>query len=305
MIIDAHVHITLKEQNAFHHLLRIEDYLAICRSIGKVCPIVFLNPFNNKFLCKKYLHDRKGHQSRVIALGSEEYGIKCEKCGGFHYVGCDVFREENVSILDLANNVGAYALAFLSAPTASVQRQVDFYEERYPDFLGYKIHPTIIKCPIDEYDISSKKTLLVHCGNDEFSAPRKIVELAKRYKGNVIVAHWARFDREVLSEIAYMDNVWVDTSPFLFLLRLSRTKPNLLRAELGNHKLMLQPEAFFQELISLVGIRKVLFASDAPFGDLQEEFSFILGADLNEADIRRITYENAIEAYAIGDVLSV
>lgn len=301
MIIDTHVHITLPEQKVLHHSLSIENYIKELDSLGGGKGIVFLNPFDDDFCCPQSFTSDALHKSMITTYSRENYRIMCELCKTAHFIGEDVFRNKNVRALELAQEYGMYAMAFLTAPSSLVQKQVDFYEQTYPDFLGYKIHPTIMMYPVDELYIDSKKTIVFHCGKDTYASPKQILDFAKSYKGNVVIAHFARFDKSALKEVSERDNVWIDISPFTFLYNLIDKKPNQLCDTWGYENKKNQANELFENLIEYVGINKVMFASDAPFGNLSKEFEFIQQLCLSKNEIKQIMKENAIVAFGLGD----
>ncbi len=298
-MIDSHVHITLPEQKVLHHRLFIDEYSNEIMKIGGGQGIVFLNPFDDKYCCPNSFKDNKLHRSFVQDISETTYSISCERCNTIHYMGEDVFRSANVKLLELANGCNMRALAFLTASSLSIQHQVDYYEKNHPSFLGYKIHPTITMYPADGLQFSSKKTVVFHSGNDKYASPKQIVEFARNYSGNVVIAHFARFDISALKEISDMSNVWVDMSPFTFLFGLIQSRPEQLFDThiYGEQKDNIRK--MFDFVASCVGLNKILFASDAPFGNLSDEKQFLDSLDLKEADYKRITEENAEKAFLL------
>lgn len=298
MFIDTHVHITLANQEVLHHKLSMVEYMIKLDEIGGGKGVLFINPFDNKYCCPNSMADERLHKSKIINNDSRTYSIMCECCNSVHYTGEDVFREDNIRLLQMANENEMYALAFLTAPNLSIQNQVDFYEKNYPEFLGYKIHPTIMMFPADKLSINSKKTIVFHCGNDEFASPKQILKFAENYSGNVVIAHFARFDKESLKEISRRDNVWVDISPFTFLYTLSESRPNQLCCSLNDYTYR-NAEELFMSLVECVGYDKIIFASDDPFGNLTKEVEFIKHLKLDTLELELIKEYNAKKAFGI------
>lgn len=301
MIIDTHVHISLKSQKILHHRLMIEEYMSKIERIGGGKGIFFLNPFDIDYCCPNSLIDSKLHKSIVRNISDKVYSISCSCCKSTHYQGEDVFREKNITLLELAKEMNMYTLAFLSASEKAIQNQVDFYEENCPGFLGYKIHPTIMMCAADTFKIKSKKTIVFHSGNDEYASPKRILKFAENYAGNVVIAHLARFDRNSLIEISHMDNVWVDTSPYTFLYERIKSKPNQLCNTWGYDGEDCRAMELFLELADCVGYEKLLFASDEPFGDVIKEYQFVSENGLDSMVVKKITETNAERAFGIKD----
>lgn len=298
MLIDTHVHITLPDQDVLHHKLSLEEYIIKLDEIGGGKGVLFINPFDNKYCCPNSIADGRLHKSRIINNDSRNYSIMCERCNSVHYIGEDVFRDDNIRLLQMAKENKMYALAFLTAPNLSIQNQVDFYEKNYPEFLGYKIHPTIMMFPADKLSINSKKTIVFHCGNDEYASPNQILKFAENYSGNVVIAHFARFDKESLQEISERDNVWVDMSPFTFLYGLTESRPNQLCCSPNDYTYG-NVQELFMALVECVGYDKIIFASDDPFGDLSKEVEFIKHLNLDVLELELIKVNNAKKAFGI------
>ena len=298
-MIDAHVHITLPNQRVLHHELEFKDYINEMEGLGGGKGILFLNPFDDKYCCPNSLSDDKLHKSIVHNVSHNMYNISCEYCKTIHYRGEDVFREDNVKLLELASEYNMYALAFLTAPNLSVQNQVDYYESKYPAFIGYKIHPTISMFPADKLDISSNKPIVFHCGNDRFASPEQLIDFANKYSGNVIIAHFARFDKHTLIEISHMDNVWIDMSPFTFLYGLIKTRPEQICDIWSDINYEDDVKKFFDVVASCVGIEKIIFASDAPFGNLSREKKFVDGLHLMSGEYYQVMEGNARCAFGL------
>lgn len=299
MILDTHVHISLANQKVLHHKLEIKEYIAESSMIEEVKGILFLNPFDDKFCCPNSQKDSQVHKSVVRNISNKEYIILCGSCKTIHYKGEDVFRDDNIALLKLAIQHNMYALAFLTAPNLSIQNQIDFYEDNFPIFLGYKLHPTITMFPIDKLKIRSKKAVVVHCGNDKFASPKQIIDFAGRYEGNVIISHFARFDKRALKEISLLSNVWIDMSPFTFLFDLLKNNPEQLCDTWEYRGENKSVKHLFFDVAECVGYDKILFASDAPFGKFGKEIAFLEGLDLSTDYMACIKEKNAKVAFKI------
>lgn len=299
-MIDSHVHISLDSQRILHHQMMITEYKNYTMDSSQNKAIVFLNPFDNKFCCPNAFEERRLlHKSYVVDVNNYKYRIKCQRCDNVHYEGEDVFRKDNIELLNVAQKNNYYALALITAPGMAIQNQVDYYESFFPAFVGYKIHPTIMMYPVEKLHFESEKTVLFHCGNDDYSSPKQIIKFAKEYKGNVVIAHFARFDKVALKSISEMDNVWVDTSPFTFLYELTKKRPSQLIDSCGYNGEEERAKDLFLELGNIVGFDKILFASDAPFGDYKTEVSFLDSLSLGNDIMNKIREDNARKAFNI------
>lgn len=103
-MIDSHVHISLDSQSILHHKMRISDYLSHIDDSSRNIAF-FKNPFDNKFCCPKAFEEKnKLHKSCVVDVNNNYYKIICKRCGSVHYEGEDVFKNDNIELLKLAQN---------------------------------------------------------------------------------------------------------------------------------------------------------------------------------------------------------
>lgn len=292
-MIDTHVHITPKVAIGIHHSISLEQYAEQASKFGINHAIVCLNPFVKGYLCP----DDKSHKVFVHQTSDETYEVRCTNCGKLIYAGYDVFFEHNQALC-LECNTAPFeigALAFVVAPFKILDKLIAKYEQ-IDGFCGYKIHPTICNQSISDIPIvPSEKPILFHSGVGNNENPALEVEFAKKYKGNVIIAHCARFNKKVLNQIRESDNIWIDTSPFSFLWNLYESKRHKLY--LDESCLISNPSELMKYVIDEVGIEKIIFSSDAPFGDVTKEILFFNDLGLSKEEYSQITSKNGYTAY--------
>lgn len=146
---------------------------------------------------------------------------------------------------------------------------------------GIKIHPDFQKRNIDDksmekiYEIvGDKMPVLFHIGDKtkDFSNPLRLKKIMERFpKLKPIAAHFGGYsiwDESI--EIFKGKEVWVDTcSSFNFL-----------------------PDNMILKLINTYGIDKVLFATDYPMWEFENEYKRLLSLNLKNSDLERIFSKN-------------
>lgn len=146
---------------------------------------------------------------------------------------------------------------------------------------GVKLHPDFQKFDIDSKEafliyeaIEGRLPLLIHTGDSrtQFSKPSKLAKVLDRFpKLDVIAAHfggWSEWEQGAL-ELA-LKRVYVDTSSSMYAL-----KPHQIR-----------------ELIDIFGVDYVLFGTDYPMWDPQDELDMLAKVDLTEEERKKIYHKN-------------
>ena len=293
-MIDTHVHITPASASAIHHGITLNEYTAVAKTAGISKAYAFLNPFISGFLCPHSPNHKVG-----ITLGqrNNECVIKCIDCGCTIYRGVDLFYSNNITLANECSksSLPIQPIAFLATPYIQLDARILEYEKTGL-FAGYKLHPTICRqSPTDIPQLSCNRPIIIHSGVGCYENPEYAIQFARNYAGPVIIAHCARFNKSVLNLAREMDNVWIDTSPFTFLWNLYKTKPHRLYLEESQQ--FSTPKELFYNMMEIVGEDKVVFASDAPFGNLTKETEFIKSLALTPTQYRKITYQNAINIF--------
>lgn len=293
-MVDTHAHITPTTATAIHHEITLNEYTAAAKAAGISKIYVFLNPFISGFLCP---HSPKHKVEITSGQRNNEYVIKCVDCGCIVYRGVDLFYSHNISLADECSksNLDVQPIAFLASPYKQLNERISEYEETGL-FAGYKLHPTIChQSPADIPRLTCNRPIIIHSGVGCYEDPENAIQFARNYPGPVIIAHCARFKRSVLTLVREMDNVWIDTSPFIFLWNLYETKPH--RLYLKGSQQFSTPKELFYNMLETVGEDKVVFASDEPFGNLKTETEFIKSLALTPTQYRKITHQNAINIF--------
>ncbi len=197
------------------------------------------------------------------------------------YEGEDPFHDENEGLINKCKSenerTGTKNLLpylYLTLSNTTMQRELDYFEREHTgDFFGIKVHPNLCSRKMSEINFNSKYPLIIHCGVGESDDPKDILEFAKRYKGNVMFAHYARFSPEVLTAIKNSKNMYIDTSPTYLAGQIVNEETNkYFESDLTQS--VSSTTELFQRLIEAVGEDKVVFGSDAPWGSQEKAQEF-------------------------------
>lgn len=153
---------------------------------------------------------------------------------------------------------------------------------------GIKLHPDFQKFAIDDrkayniYEIADDRRLpiLFHTGDYryEWSSPKRLASVLKDFPAlTVIGAHfggWSEWD-EGEKYLAERENVYVDTSSSLYSITPEKAK----------------------EYINAFGVDRVMFGTDYPMWDVNDELKLIERVDISDSDREKIMYKNACRLF--------
>ena len=148
---------------------------------------------------------------------------------------------------------------------------------------GVKIHPDTQKFNMDDermfelYDYLSQNgiPIIIHCGDYRYnySHPKRLKRLLREFPKLIVIgAHfggWSLFD--LAYEFLGDENCFLDTSSSFAMLGLKRSK----------------------ELIRLYGAERLLFGTDYPMWDTQNEIDALLSMELSNEENELIFHKNA------------
>ncbi|MBQ8524988.1 MAG: amidohydrolase [Clostridia bacterium] len=154
---------------------------------------------------------------------------------------------------------------------------------------GVKIHPDIQGVDIDDkrlYELYSliegKLPLYLHMGDDRpeyrFSSPSKLAKvLAEFPRLTVVAAHLGGYRAwdEAVECLAGRENVWYDTSSALWAMT---------------------PE-YADSIISKLGTERLMFGTDYPVKNTDEEVRRVLALRLTEEEREAVFYKNALRFF--------
>ena len=154
---------------------------------------------------------------------------------------------------------------------------------------GVKLHPDIQKFKIDDYRMlkiyelcEGKLPILMHTGDHryDYSNPNRMIPILDIYKDLVVIgAHfggWSMWE-EAANKLYKYKNFYVDCSSSLYAMSPEKAK----------------------ELIMLYGTDRVLFGTDYPMWEPEEEIERFMNIDLTEKQREDILYNNAAKMFNI------
>lgn len=156
--------------------------------------------------------------------------------------------------------------------------------------IGIKIHPDIQKVKIDDYrlmkayELAEKNHLpiLFHAGDNryDFSNPNRLVPILDIYKDLVVIgAHFGGYTiwDEAVEKYKDFENFYVDVSSSIMYIGCDKAV----------------------ELIRKYGVEKVLFGTDYPMWNPNEELTRFLSLDLSDNEKDMILSKNAKKIFRL------
>jgi len=198
---------------------------------------------------------------------------KCPSCGKVvAELTHDPYRKYNIQLAEEIKNQGLtekiipFFVIHLQNPF--LKEEIKFYLKNYKKF-GLKFHTLTSKrsiLTIQNELTRLKLPILVHTGTEEFTSPANLIEFAKNYSGNVLMAHAARLSSKYLAEINSIDNLFVDITPLTSFYRRIKTKDfsTILEGKESFEDIN-SPEDIYYFLLKHVNYKKLLFGTDVPW----------------------------------------
>ncbi|MEM4605457.1 MAG: amidohydrolase family protein [Candidatus Pacearchaeota archaeon] len=129
--------------------------------------------------------------------------------------------------------------------------------------------------------LTSSKPKISHIGLDEGERPKDLLDFCSSSNANIIITHCGRFFLDDLKEISVFENVYLDISPFLTMIKNQDFVPKFKKFFLSKE----HPIKITDYFLNLFNER-VLFGTDSPWCDLlleggfNKEINFYLGNHL-------------------------
>ena len=285
VINDIHRHVVFEETKCFPHN-------TFCEFVKNHSPhiencAIFLNPHY------KRLYDCPfGHQYMVVDVDNDKIKFECAKCKKVSYVGTDPYREGNIKLIEMCNSYShLYPFIYLSLSDNTMQHEVEYFESNFESrFWGIKVHPQFCGRKMSDIYFDSHYPMVIHCGVSEYDNPMDVIQFAKRYSGNVVLAHLARCEETVLKEISKTKNLFIDTSPTYLPFQIVRREADrYFQNVISNVDSVTQ---LFKNLINVVGVEKIIFGTDAPWGNDDETMRLYEEIDIPSIQKARIFRDN-------------
>lgn len=140
---------------------------------------------------------------------------------------------------------------------------------------------------------SFTRTFLIHTGMRDVESPENAIEFAKKNpEANVVIAHAAGLKENCLKEIALMENVFIDCCPAGFMFRSKDSS-------LENPNDIMKPEDIYYKALDFLPTSKILFGTDSPWGNSEEELAIVRNLKVPEKVRNQILFKNALRVYGI------
>ena len=278
MIVDAHSHIRVDNNFKKNFKDYMED-LKLC-NISKA--IVSIDPFISELKCNKdYYHFVS------INDNNRELRTYCHSCKKETSYDYDPFEKYNEKLLSIKND---YLLPFLMLPVVNnkIKEEIEKYKKC---IFGLKLYTGLSEKVLDDLeDFDYDLPLLIHTGIQHNQNPKYMIKFLKKYKGYVILAHFARFCPEVIDIIKNSPNIFVDTSPEINLFNNYISVK--LKGGLFDKDGITSPSSLYYKAFEKFGIDKIIFGTDYPFSNRQSEVELLQNLKISNTEYEKLTSEN-------------
>ena len=308
--IDSHMHINLACNASYYRDKRVDEYLNIMHNKGIDFFIPSINPkiitftcdedcsincdilaASEEIVCPVDCKKRDRHRVKVMDSKDGELIAYCTKCKKIIYEGEDPFHKYNIELIELCKKLKVLPLLNLSISNSTINREVKFFEENYGDsFIGYKVHPTSCMRSIDDIDhIDSERTILIHTDVHEYDSIENAINFAKRYKGNVVLAHsYLLRDKSLIDGL---DNIYFDICP----------TDNFIKSKdmIEHNKAFDESSDVYQAALQYLPEDRLLFGSDWPYGSVSNNKDILDNSNIDKNVKKKVLGMNARRAYHI------
>lgn len=290
--IDSHCHIRC-DGNFEENLTELKKIMKK-NNIDK--SVLFIDPFISKFECSKSSENCFHYCHVTDKLNKKnELAILCSKCNDILYSGTDPYNYYNKKLFDSINDSSFYLFLMLSISNITMDNTIQKFKYLYGNKIrGLKLYTGLSDLILNDVNLFDYDLpLLIHTGKADNQNPKNMINFLKKYKGYIILAHYARFSPEIVDLIKQSDNIYIDTSPasYIFNMYLIGEK----KRGLFDYKNIYKPEDLYYKALDLYGVDKLVFGSDYPFSEMDDEIKIIKNLILTESEYNKITNGNIMK----------
>lgn len=287
--IDCHLHIRTSHPVRFYNDFNFEQFLEVQSACPSNWSFIMINPTIQTMFCPK-------DNSHMVCIKDTDKEntlvLYCTKCNKELYRGPDPYRKANLELLQLCReHKNLVPFITLAMSNNTIPYEIEFYENHYAlNFCGFKLHPALnMRNPVELHAFNSIRPVIIHSGTPMHTTPYNILDFAKKYKGNVDIAHLACFNDEILNS-KLPSNIFFDTSPLSVLLEecVDDAPSEYLKAS------TLSEKDLKQIVINYLLRENIMFGTDAPFSDRQIELNEIKKY-ITSKNMSKILLENALK----------
>ncbi len=253
--------------------------------------IVMLNPFVQELMCEP--------NHLVLFIGESKGGrLECLTCGKLLFK-CehDPYRSLNLSLLNESRKLKGkvYPFVYLTTCASTYQQEIEYFENNHFDeFYGFKFISTFNMVSVCQLKgIRTSKPLLFHTKNDGYADAIDIINVTQHLSTPVILAHFCSFNKKALEFVNKKDSIYyTDVSPLLDLKDNYESRNNLKVCPVWNDYSQFSFETFIKRYIESTNPNKLLFGTDAPWGNIKSEVQYFLSLGLPKHIIDDICCNN-------------
>ena len=287
-IFDAHSHII----NVNKALLQYKDYVDTHIKSNVNSGIIMIHPYIEEIKCKQ---NRKHHP--IIKAVNQKQEAFCSECGTLVKREKSFYRRYNSLLLEytpIIMETGFIPFPFITciSDSYSINDEVEYFENINKSFYGIKIYTGTSSNILNNCSFNSHYPLIIHTGLWENQFPMSMLHFIEKYEGPVLIAHFAMFDVDFIKRIKDKSNVYFDTCPAT--CAYNRYFIEKRNGGFINCDGIRQIEDLYYKLIDLVGIKKVIWGTDYPFGNVQDEINIVDRLLLCKAEKKDLLYSNAM-----------
>jgi predicted TIM-barrel fold metal-dependent hydrolase len=274
--IDFHVHINPFNEEQIEYVITSNRRMVILPDL-----------FIPELACEK------GHIVRCSnAIDENRLYFTCTTCGKPIYTGSDPFRKYNEKLFQIFENYNDRIWIFPAITvTPYMLQEISYYERNYLGLYGgFKIHPNYSSYLISQLKLDSNYPILFHSGVGKLENPMLQIKFAKNYHGIVIIAHMGRFMKKCFDNAKTMNNVFFDCSAFTLLWNSYANNKSLFDTSYLGH--FRDISDLISASINYLGADKIVFGSDFPYGNYEENINALCYSQLTNKDITNICQDN-------------
>lgn len=287
-IFDAHSHIVNVDKSS----LQFHDYVDAHIKANVKSGIIMIHPYLEEIKCQK---NRKHHP--IIKVVDQKQEAFCSECGTLICRNKNFYRRYNAILLDSIPQIkemGFVPFPFVTCISDSyaINDEVEFFEKQKSNFYGIKIYTGTSSNTLNNCSFNSNYPLIIHTGLWENQFPMSMLHFIERYDGPVLIAHFAMFDVDFIKRIKDKTNVYFDTCPAI----CAYNRYFIEKRNVGfvNFDGICNIEDLYYKLIDIVGIKKVIWGTDYPIGNVQDEINVVERLSLCESEKADLLYNNAM-----------
>ena len=282
-IIDAHFHFGDKiyDESLFLQYLYNSSQVFQKNNISKA--ITMITP-----MCKDRICSFDSNHLTFEHENNGSYELECVECNRIiKRKNIPFYRDANLQLLSAAKSDERIIPFFTTSVLKPDQiiKELDWITSNFPKKVkGIKIYTGNSDVQLNSILPFSDLPLIIHTGIYPNQDLKSMIKFITKYNGPIQLAHFGRFDEKSIRQFTQFDNIYFDCSPAKYLFENKSRK-------LFKHDFQRVEELFYY-MFDMVGIDKVVFGSDYPYGNIEEEIGVINSLKISEFEKQSILSKN-------------